>query len=1078
MAFLTPFFQRHRPTSIVATALLIISWLPSTAQDASRNYVLSRSYQVPLRSADQPLAAGQVQTSIEYVDGLGRPQQRVQVQASPNRLDLVAPQQYDNLGRPVSSYLPAPTASQVGSFQPTAPALASDYYSNSSRFAEPTGRSYTESGYEASPLERIRTTTAAGTDKAVTRNYGVNSQADLVRRYQAGTNLTDISRTGYYGAGQLTSVQTTDESSKQVIDFTDKQGLLVLHRAGTGGLITNTYYAYDDRNQLRAVLQPRYELLDQPTADQLALYAFLYHYDERGRLDSKQVPGGYRTTYSYDSRDQLKRTVDAKGFAINTDYDELNRPIRTYTDAGQELTRTYYDSYQMTTVSGTGQALQTEFPFQAGLTTYPWTAEADFVPSDMTNAPRRGLVTGQCVRLIQDDGSLSSLWDCQAIYYDDRQRVVQTVRRLPYLGSNGLERISYRRDFGGKVVAQKTTHSWDSQRYTVEKQLSYDQAERLTGTRIRTSSASPGALPEQDVVISAQRYNEVGQLAAQYLHAQDEQGKGAIEQFTYQRNVRGWLREHKGVAQASRPYRLGLTYQPNGNIDRLEWQYPTAGSAGYSFTYDELNRLTSGHGEELSYDLNGNIQSLKRTDPANTLIDNLTFTYGATDVKGNQLQAVTDRAGNGAGFSDGNTSGDDYSYDPNGNLIQDKNRGISSVSYNYLNLPARLVVGGQTLSYIYDASGQKRKLSVSNGGESTLYEGAFEYSDGGLPQRISTEEGQFIKVGSSWQWQYYVRDHLNNVRLVLDGAGQVVQETDYYPFGLAIAKNPSDLAQSRAKNKYLYLNRELQPVTGWLDLKARFYDPAIGRFLSVDPLTDQQEHLTPYHYGYNNPVRFADPDGKIGDDCCGDALAFGKGVGTGLYEGVKGTVTGLINTVAHPINTINGITDAIANYEQTGAAIKTAAVQTYDQLSNGSPQAKGEVVGKALALVAEAVVGTKGLGKIGAASKLGETAEVAASVVKTEQKIGSLANPFKGKTLQQVQEGLEKQVQAGKLKPAYTDPVSGSKSYVNPKSKYSYNIDTGLSGKTGMRVEPPHVDVNYPNPKPKNISPKRKFFLE
>lgn len=887
MAFFTPFFRRHRPTSVVATALLTISWLTSTAQDASRNFVLSRSYQVPLKSASQPLATGQAQTSIEYIDGLGRPQQRVQVQASPGRLDLVAPQQYDNLGRPVRSYLPAPTTSQTGSFQTTAPTLASNYYSNGSRFAEPTGRAYTEAGYEASPLDRPLTTTAAGTDRTVASSYGVN-QANSVRRYQAGTNLTDISRAGYYGAGQLKSVQTTDESGKQVTDFTDKQGLLVLRRAGSGSLVTSTYYAYDDRNQLRAVLQPRYDLLDQPTADQLTLYAFLYHYDAQGRLDSKQVPGGYRTTFSYDSRDQLKRTVDAKGFAINVDYDELNRPIRTYTDAGQDLTRTYYDNYQMTTVSGTGQALQTEFPFQAGLATYPWTAEADFVPSDMTNAPRRGLVTGQCVRLIQSDGSLSTLWDCQAIYYDDRQRVVQTVRRLPYLGSNGLERISYRRDFGGKVVAQKTTHSWDSQRYTVEKQLSYDQAERLTGTRIRTSSASPGALPEQDVVISAQRYNEVGQLAAQYLHAQDEQGKGAIEQLTYQRNVRGWLREHKGVAQASRPYRLGLSYQPNGNIDRLEWQYPTAGSAGYGFTYDELNRLTSGHGEEIGYDINGNIQSLKRTDPANTPIDNLTFTYGASDVKGNQLQAITDRAGNGAGFNDGNTSGDDYSYDANGNLIQDKNRGISSVSYNYLNLPARLAVGGQTLSYIYDAGGQKRKLSVSNGGESTLYEGEFEYSDAGLPLRISTEEGQFIKVGSSWQWQYYVRDHLNNVRLVLDGAGQVVQETDYYPFGLAIAKNPSDLTQSRSKNKYLYLNRELQPVTGWLDLKARFYDPAIGRFMSIDPLTDQQEQLTPYHYGYNNPVRYDDPDGKcptcIVGGIVGGFVEYGTQVATNIIQ--------------------------------------------------------------------------------------------------------------------------------------------------------------------------------------------------
>jgi hypothetical protein len=60
----------------------------------------------------------------------------------------------------------------------------------------------------------------------------------------------------------------------------------------------------------------------------------------------------------------------------------------------------------------------------------------------------------------------------------------------------------------------------------------------------------------------------------------------------------------------------------------------------------------------------------------------------------------------------------------------------------------------------------------------------------------------------------------------------------------------------------------------------------------------------------------------------------------------------------------------------------------------------------------------------------------------------------------------------------YSDPVSGSRSYSNKKSGYSYNIDTGKSGKTGKQVEKSHVDVNYPNPKPKNVPSKKKLSLE
>ena len=56
--------------------------------------------------------------------------------------------------------------------------------------------------------------------------------------------------------------------------------------------------------------------------------------------------------------------------------------------------------------------------------------------------------------------------------------------------------------------------------------------------------------------------------------------------------------------------------------------------------------------------------------------------------------------------------------------------------------------------------------------------------------------------------------------------------------------------------------KETQLETGHIDLQARFYDPTIGRFTIIDPETEGQLEFSPYHYSFNNPIRFSDPDGE------------------------------------------------------------------------------------------------------------------------------------------------------------------------------------------------------------------------
>jgi len=113
----------------------------------------------------------------------------------------------------------------------------------------------------------------------------------------------------------------------------------------------------------------------------------------------------------------------------------------------------------------------------------------------------------------------------------------------------------------------------------------------------------------------------------------------------------------------------------------------------------------------------------------------------------------------------------DYSYDVNGNLILDNNKKISAIAYNYLNLPSAITVTSKgSISYVYDAVGNKLKKVVQETGKpdkTTLYLFGI-YEDDAL-QFLPMEEGR-IRLRTSdntYQWDYFIKDHLGNVRMVL-----------------------------------------------------------------------------------------------------------------------------------------------------------------------------------------------------------------------------------------------------------------------------------------------------------------------
>ena len=235
--------------------------------------------------------------------------------------------------------------------------------------------------------------------------------------------------------------------------------------------------------------------------------------------------------------------------------------------------------------------------------------------------------------------------------------------------------------------------------------------------------------------------------------------------------------------------------------------------------------------------------------------------YGLITLTGNLLNRVDDTAttsayNNGFEFKDGVKQANEYTYDSNGNLTKDLNKGISTITYNVLNLPNMVTFSdGSTIAYTYGADGTKLKTVHKTGSTTTTtdYCGNVVYENG-VQKLLLTDEG-YVTLSDS-KYHYYLKDHQGNNRVVISQSGTVEETNHYYPFGGAFASTSN-------VQPYKYNGKELDSKKGlnWYDYGARHYDAALGRFTTNDRFAEKYYSMSPYQYGANNPVNNIDVNG-------------------------------------------------------------------------------------------------------------------------------------------------------------------------------------------------------------------------
>lgn len=526
----------------------------------------------------------------------------------------------------------------------------------------------------------------------------------------------------------------------------------------------------------------------------------------------------------------------------------------------------YYDNYSASSYFNGSSSIPFSFSYDASaFTGNTVTSLQAIAPPAINSNAVRGALTYSARRVLKPY-PMPGLNDfiTTASFYDENGRNIQRQEKNPH---NGLNIYSTQYDFTGRILttinktnnpdcaADNYTSVITRYNYLPYSMLLGSVTQSINGEVARTiahytyddlgreTSKTIGGIEYQK-----KDYNIRGQLTGINKRYVEENYTGG-QAITFGESIKydaGFTHNlfcggitgilWKGVGDDNEPRAYGYTYDRAGRLIQSDYRhfhgyFTTTPEDGTEFNQSWNNMVTDYTEGDIKYDFNGNITQLTRygplTDASGTtngmgVIDKLSYAYGTNDVD-NKIDHVDDAADATAtagvlfDFKNRNTSGADYSYDANGNVTGDGNKKILSLLYYFNGKPkSKLFANGNKLDYVYDIAGNKVRevYTTASAAETTDYDGAISYKDNVL-YKVDNSEGYSVKNTSIFDYFFYVRDHLGNVRNILRSQLSPV-EFDYYA-----SHEPAEAIRERLVFSNIDNVRDDKPLTlEALDIKA------------------------------------------------------------------------------------------------------------------------------------------------------------------------------------------------------------------------------------------------------------------
>jgi len=873
---------------------------------------------------------------------------------------------------------------------------------------------------------------------------------------------------GYDAQGNL--VSQTDQNGNQTVYNYDNLNRV---SAVTNAVGETTTYEYDGNGNLVSMRLPggnltrnTYDALNRLTATDDALGPVaIFEYDKQGNLLSRTDANGnatrytydalYRTltetdplgnaeTYQYDRNGNLTEVKDRNGYLTKHTYDALDRKL-TVTDAMGGITRSEYDGsdnlIKVTDANGHATAYTYDELDRVKAETYADQTTVKYDYDEVGNLVARTDNKGGTTRYEYD--KLYRLTKRDYPNTPDDEFVYDAAGRMER-AANTYATLSFKYDPANRLLSETLNGKTTAYAYDIanrRRQITYPSGRQILEQRdIRSRLA---AVSEGNTTIARWEYDLANRRTALRY------GNGTLANYQYDNNDR----------------LTALTNNPSGFLD-YRYAYDKAGNRlaeekrhrpdfSQAYAYDKLHRLVDVATGRLSGNVIANPvgKTAYKLDGVGNRVT-VNENGAATSYTVNEMNEYTSVA---------SEAGVNWAYDDNGNLT---NNGTFQLAYDDRN-KLTSVNDANVATYQYDPLGRRVRKTAKGVTTDFYYDGdrVIEEHSGGAVTTFTYGSwiDDVLTMQRGGDAYYYHKNALGSVTGLSDKAGLLKEYYEYDAYGAVTVMNAefNVLAFSALGNRYLYTGRELDEETGFYYYRNRHYDPEHGRFLQRDPL-GYIDGMGLYEYVKNSPQVYTDPLGlqRVSNPPLSNLnpqdLRDISDNNNACWIVPNGVPPNAIPILGEEGNIDGYFLDAggvYHIYDSKGNYVTLFELGLEEPLFNP------------LDVIGFGAVGLKIIYRSG-----GFTLRYI--LQKGVGATGDLSNPFKNYTLRHIDEAFQKHVQSGKLELRYANPKTGAKAYENTKSGYSYNLDPG--GKYGRKLEGPHIDVNYPKPKPK-IFPKKKL---